>query len=388
MKAKSIKGKSTQEIQTALQESMAEARLPDGQGFHPSLGIVFSSVSQDIDSIRSILDHANILVFGATTAGEFIDRDFNNESTAILLLEVDPSLFEIYFEESAEADTREKAQNLAEKALKKFRNPSFIVAGSGLRIDGEIIIRGIEDAAGIDTTIYGAMAADDLQMTDTYVFNNQKSSNQGIIMLAFDGDKIDLKGGATCGIRGVGTHKTVTSAEGWWVHTIDDQPALDLIARYMGIKIEKGEEISVIPPEYTSTYPMVLHRSQGDPVIRPVLMFNYKTGSVMSNGMVEQGSKVQLSLPPDFEIIDEVVNDCKNVKANELTEADALIMFSCVGRLSALGPLISEEIEGVKNTFNVPMAGFFSYGEFGRATNGNHEYHNLTCCWVALKEKQ
>jgi hypothetical protein len=26
-------------------------------------------------------------------------------------------------------------------------------------------------------------------------------------------------------------------------------------------------------------------------------------------------------------------------------------------------------------------------GEFGRATNGNNEFHNLTCCWVALKEK-
>jgi small ligand-binding sensory domain FIST len=156
----------------------------------------------------------------------------------------------------------------------------------------------------------------------------------------------------------------------------------------MGVTLEKQDKVTVIPPEYTSTYPMILHRSTGDPIIRPVLMLNYENGSVMSNGLVEQGSKVQLSLPPDFEIIDEVVNDCKEVQSNELQEADALIMFSCVGRLSALGPLISDEIEGVKNTFNVPLAGFFSYGEFGRATNGNHEYHNLTCCWVALKEKE
>jgi hypothetical protein len=37
--------------------------------------------------------------------------------------------------------------------------------------------------------------------------------------------------------------------------------------------------------------------------------------------------------------------------------------------------------------YNVPMAGFFSYGEYGRATGGNNEFHNMTCCWVALKEK-
>jgi hypothetical protein len=224
-------------------------------------------------------------------------------------------------------------------------------------------------------------------MNEAFVFTNQKSSNKGIVMLAFDGDKIAFKGRATHGVQGVGTLKTITKAEGWWIHTIDDQPALDLVAKYMGLNIEKKEKISPIPPEYTSSYPMMMHRKKGVPIIRPVLLFDYDNGSVMSNGMVEQGAKVQLTIPPDFEIIDEVINDCKEVKSNELQEADALIMFSCVGRLSALGPLISDEIEGVKNTFNVPLAGFFSYGEFGRATSGNHEYHNLTCCWVALKEK-
>jgi len=380
MKAKSIKGKSLQDIQNAVEESTAD-------GFKANLAIVFSSVMQDIASICKILDELGIIVFGVTTAGEFIDGDFGNESTAILLLEIDPFLFELYFEESAEDNTRDKARNLAEQALKRFNNPAFIVAGSGLRIDGEFIIRGIEDAAGTDTTIYGAMAADDLKMTDTFVFSNGKSSNKGIIMLVFDGDKIDFKGRATSGVKGVGTLKTITKAEGWWIYTIDDQPALDLVSRYMGVMLEKQDKVTVIPPEYTSTYPMILHRSAGDPIIRPVLMFNYENGSVMSNGLVEQGAKVQLSIPPDFEIIDDVVNDCKNVRDNELAQADALIMFSCVGRLSALGPLISDEIEGVKNTFDVPLAGFFSYGEFGRATNGNHEYHNLTCCWVAMKEK-
>jgi len=380
MKAKSIKGSSVQGIKLELEKSRAD-------GFTPNLAIIFSSISQDNTSITKILDEKNITVFGATTAGEFIDSEYSSESTAILLLEINPALFEMYFEETAEKDTQAKAQKLANQAVKQFKNPAFIVAGSGLRVDGELIIRGIEDAAGTDTTIYGALAADDLKMQETFVFTNGKTSNEGIVMLVFDGDKIDLKGRATCGIKGVGTIKTITKAEGWWIHTIDNQPALDLVARYMGIDLVKGKDISAIPPEYTTSYPMILHRKKGAPIIRPVLMFNYDTGSVMSNGLVEQGAQIQLSLPPDFEIIDDVINDCKEVKANELTDADAMIMFSCVGRFSALGPLISDEIEGVKNTFNVPMAGFFSYGEFGRATNGNHEYHNLTCCWVAMKEK-
>jgi hypothetical protein len=49
--------------------------------------------------------------------------------------------------------------------------------------------------------------------------------------------------------------------------------------------------------------------------------------------------------------------------------------------------LAGNEIEGVRQAFNVPMAGFFTYGEYGRVRNGNNEFHNNTCCWVALKEK-
>ena len=46
-----------------------------------------------------------------------------------------------------------------------------------------------------------------------------------------------------------------------------------------------------------------------------------------------------------------------------------------------------EEIKGIKEVWNVPLAGMFSNAEIGRTKNGNVEMHNLTTCWVALKEK-
>ena len=72
MKAKSIKGASTEEIKIALEQNMSDARLPDGQGFKPTLAIVFLSIKQDRDAICELLDKQNIAVFGATTHGEFI----------------------------------------------------------------------------------------------------------------------------------------------------------------------------------------------------------------------------------------------------------------------------------------------------------------------------
>ena len=146
MKANSIKGNSAKEIQEKLEKILTN-------DFEPNLAIVFSSVSRNNNAIVNILDKNAITVFGSTTAGEFIDGDYGNNSTAILLLEINPAFFKLYFEESAKNETQVKAQNLAKQAVNQFNNPAFIVAGSGLTVDGELIIRGIEDAAGTDTTI-------------------------------------------------------------------------------------------------------------------------------------------------------------------------------------------------------------------------------------------
>ena len=99
------------------------------------------------------------------------------------------------------------------------------------------------------------------------------------------------------------------------------------------------------------------------------------------------GSKVRFSLPPDFDIIDTVVQECEGIQPNSENSADAVIMFSCVSRYLSFGVMTSEEIERVKNVWDAPFIGFFSYGEYGRAKGGKHEFHNNTCCVVALKEK-
>ncbi len=102
---------------------------------------------------------------------------------------------------------------------------------------------------------------------------------------------------------------------------------------------------------------------------------------------VPQGSKFRFSTPPDFDIIETVVGKAKELKNTAHAEADALLIFSCAGRLSALGPMAQQENEGLADVWKVPMAGFYTYGEFGRAINGKHEFHSTTNSWVVLKEK-
>ncbi len=379
MKAKSIKGRSAEQIQSALQQCMSE-------NFTPTLAIVFISVSQNRSAVCKILDDAGIAIYGATTNGEFINEDLSKESIAILLLDINPAHFNILFEEYPEKNYREITQTIAKKGKEKFAKPAFLIAGSNMETDAEQLLFGFEDIIGKQVNVFGGMAGDDYNFSEQFVFTNGRSSNRGIVAIAFDEDKIHIKGRATCGWKPVGTEKTVTKSEGNHVYTVDNVPVLDLTAKYGGIE-NLSPDNKDIAMEIATNFPLQLQREAGDPVMRPGLLVDWNNHSFYCSGTVPQGSKVRFSLPPDFDVMEKVIHATKEMKFSEMPEADALIVFSCAGRILALGPLMSKEIEGVKNVWNVPMAGMFSNAELGRATGGNLEMHNLTTCCVVLKEK-
>ncbi|WP_179345518.1 FIST signal transduction protein [Winogradskyella ursingii] len=379
MKSKSIKGNSTEAIRDALDQKISD-------GFKPTLAIIFISVAQDRNAVTKLLNDKKIAVFGSTTNGEFIDEDSETGSIAILLLDIKRAHFKIYLEEYPEKNYRETAQNLASKAKKEFDKPAFLIAASHMETDAEQLLFGFEDIIGKQVNVFGGMAGDDFSFSEQYVFTNGLESNRGTVVLALDEENIEIKGIATCGWKAVGTEKIVTKSEGNHVYTVDDVPALDITVKYGGLENVTPENKNLLL-ELAANFPLQLQREKGDPVMRPGLVVDWNDRSFYCSGTVPQGSKVRFSLPPDFDVMEKVIKGVEQLKETEMPEADALVVFSCAGRIMSLGPLMSEEIEGIKNVWNVPMAGMFSNGELARATGGNLEMHNLTTCCVALKEK-
>lgn len=394
MKAKSIKGKSIEAIQSALEQIMEGARLTDELGFKPTLAIVFLSVEQDREALTKLLDGKGIQIFGATTAGEFIDSDIEAGSIAIMLLDINPDYFRLEFLEINHQTALEDAKKLGAIGRATFNNPALIIATGGVFIDGEQIIEGIiqgfgklASSAKEEVTVFGGMAGDDLIAEKPLVFTNGKSKDNALIALIVDEDKIDVRGIATCGWEAIGTTKTVTKSEGNIVYTIDDKPALDMLMKYLGVEVKLDESKEIVPFLNSWYYPLQLERENGDTVIRATRFAHRVDRSLICTGSVPQGAKIKFSLPPEFDSIETVVSECADIKDNEQQKADALIMFSCVSRHLSFGDLIKEEIEQVQNIWDAPMAGFFTYGEYGKSKIGHNEFHNNACCVVALKEK-
>lgn len=378
MKAKSIKGKSPEEIKRVLEQSMAD-------GFKPTLAIVFLSVSQDRHAICRILDQAGIAVFGSTTNGEFIDEVAEKGSVAMLLLDIKKEHFRIYCADFQSNSYRETSKSVAQKAKQEFEQVAFLLAISNPATDGEEVLLGLEDVVGEQVNAFGGGAGDDYAFAETWVFSSDWQSPKGMVVLAIDESKVKIKGIATCGWKAVGTEKVVTKSEGNHVLTIDNEPALDITTKFGGLENITPDNKDAWM-EVAANFPLQLQREKGDPVMRPGLVVDWSNRSFYCSGSVPQGSKVRFSVPPDWDVMDKVVQGVQHLKETEMPEADAMVVFSCAGRILCLGPLMQEELEGIKKVWNVPMAGMFSNAELARATGGNLEMHNLTTCCVALKE--
>ena len=377
MKAKSIKGKTTEEIKQALEKSMAD-------GFQPTLAVFLVANDNERNGVTELLSKKGIQIFGASTGDNFTDGEIESQSIVLLLIDIDPAYFQLAIKGTDEGTIKEIAEQIGRSALKKFKNPAFLVISGGLAVDGDEIIAGIESACGKGTTIIGGLAADSLKMERTYVFSNDKFFDYGLLTLIFDEEKISLSGVAVGGWKPVGMDRIITKSNGNVVYTIDNEPALDFVSRYAGLKdLDTNNGMNFM---ISSNFQVQLKREGKHPVMRTPMQANPQDRSIIFAGSLPEGSKVKLCLLPGFEVIEATLNEFNNYK-KEQPEPDAIILFSCAGRQITLGPFVSEEIGKIKNIWNAPLAGFFCYGEIGRVDSGQHEFHNMTCSLATLTEK-
>ena len=385
MKAKSIKGSSTIEIKQALEESMAD-------GYQPNLAIVFISIQQDRKALAKLLTDKNIDVIGATSSGEFIDGNQSEGEIAMILFDINREYYSILFEDIDGKSLDEASGNLINNAFKKFTKPAFILMTTLLRsdgslLDGEGMVHFIEKLAGPDITMFGGMAGDDLSFAGTWIFTKDKSTDYGIAALVLDESRIELHGLAFSGWKPMGVSRTITQSESNLIYTIDDRPALEMYLHYLGHDLSSTDDQIDFFDKIGVHYPFQIERQNREPKMCNPIGYDKEKNALICESNVPQGSRLRFSTPPDFDIIDTVISKADELKKDKQAKADALLVFSCAGRLSALGPMAQEENEGLQRVWNAPMAGFYTYGEYGKGLNGKHEFHSTTCSWVALKEK-
>jgi hypothetical protein len=384
MKAKSIKGNSTDEIREALNQALRD-------GFKPTLAILFISIKMDRHAVCEILQQEGIDFLGATSCGEFINGYQSEGAGVMLLLDLPRESYTILFENIGDRDIRDISIRLAQSALNKFKKPAFIlcstgVSDQGVLFRGDVLLQSLALVVGPHVQIYGGMAGDDGSFTGSYVFTEDKETDIGVAALVLDEDKISMHGMAISGWKPLGLARTVTKSENGWLYTIDDQPALEMYLRYLGKEATTDEDKYKMFEDIGVHYPFQVENS-GDPVMRTPFLINSEEDAIKLDFDVPAGTKLRFSTPPDFDIVENVLEKANELKDTIQSGAEAMLIFSCAGSISALGPLTTLENDGLSDLWKAPMAGFFTYGEYGTDKGRKQEFHSTTCCWVVLNEK-
>ena len=386
MRAKSIKGNSVEAIQVALQDCMLD-------GFQPTLAIVFISVKQDRKAISELLHQNQIDVFGCTSCGEFTGDHHSDGEMVMLLLDIDRQYYRLLLVEGKDTTVEAAASTLAEQALHQFRSPTFLLSCTGVFADGEYfdgdtLVRVLVDQLGRDCVFFGGMAGDDWAIKNSYVFTTQQESGHAIAALVFDGDRVTLQGIATHGWKPLGLSRKVTKSIGSKIYSIDGQPAVEMYLKYLGMEKKNGDENFDLFKDLSIHFPFIARRKDGETIIKSPRSIDRESNALVMDIEMEEGSEFYFTIPPDFEISDEIIAEADEMKKSLDSQPDALLIFSCAGRPPVLGPLTVMENEGLAKVWELPMAGFYTYGEFGRTRNGQQHFHSAMCCWVTIKEKK
>jgi hypothetical protein len=376
MKSQTFVGENVHEIVAGIEKTIKN-------GLSPTLGIIFASPKLPIAELSKALSSYAIKFIGCTTDGEIAttgaEKVVFTGTAVVCLIEIDPSLFAVGFFEGHKKPSFQAGSIVGEWGKNTFPNPAFLILSSGLHADGEQLLKGLLSAAGSEISVYGGLAGDDRLFKQTLTFTNGEYTDEGVAAIVLDGDKVEVGGIATSGWIGIGAEKRVTKSSGNVVYTVDNEPALNVYKKYLSVDDSELPEVGV-------DYPLMLFRDDGSSVLRGVMDVDKVEGSLTFAGTVPQGSRVTFSSSSGSDVIEHAKKDL-DVYYRSFPHADLLILFSCMARHLSLGPMVDEEIMAAQQMWNVPLVGFFTYGEIGKNVTGQCDFFNETFTLAVLRMK-
>ncbi len=350
--------------------------------FEPTLAFAFVSVNLPIKDIISHFNEKDIKLFGASSCGELLFDDshelISEDGAIFTFTNCNPKYFKSKVFNREKLSSFEFGATIGDYCREAYSNPSLIVAASGLSLDGQALVEGVQASAGKNTTMFGGLAGDNSKFEQTFTFDENGISDHGAVTIVFDADHMTVTGLATSGWIGLGADLKVTKSVGNIVYEVDEKPALEVYKKYLSVNDEDLPAIGI-------EYPLMIKRDDGSHALRAVLGIDKEKDSLLFAGSVPQGSTVTFSSSPGFDVVETTKNDLENFYETQ-AEADLFILFSCMARHLALGPLIAQEIKLAADRWKTPVLGFFTYGEIGTNKGTSCDFYNQTFTLLLLKE--
>lgn len=360
----------------------------------PHIVFLFSSIRYDqkelIAGAVSALPQNTILV-GASAAGEITSSATVFDGATALALSSDQMSCSVGIGSGVRRDSFKAGADAAREAAANAQGPLglFVMLPDGLNGNGAEIVRGAQSALGENFPIIGGSAGDDYLFKQTWQYHNGEVLTDSVIGIGFSG-KFSFGFGVRHGWEPIGLPMKVTKADGAVLKEVDGKPALEIYSEYFGKAATELIREPIARMAYT--YPLGMSVDGSDEfLIRDPVIANEK-GEITMAAEIPEGATIRLM----FGDRDKAIVAAREAASTALLQLEghtprAIFMFNCMARNRLLGVHCHEENETVQSVIgkDVPMAGFYTYGEQGPllGKKGTKAYfHNETMTLMALGE--
>jgi len=305
-------------------------------------------------------------VVGCSTAGEIVGTRVIEGSVVLTAVEFESTEIrgawtDIATHESSFLAGQDVGQRLDPDGL-----VHVFVLSEGLAVNGSDLVRGLTSVLPDSVSVTGGLSGDGTRFERTVLLSGSDVREGAVEILGFYGSRLRVGYGSLGGWDPFGPERLVTRSDGNELYELDGKSALDLYKKYLG---EQAEAL----PSSALMYPLSI-RFEGESKsrVRTILGVDETRHSMTFAGDVPVGSYARFMKANFDRLIDGAVGAATTTSDAMGAVRPALsILISCVGRRLVLGQRIEEEVEGVREVLgaDVPLTGFYSYGEISPFTN-------------------
>ncbi len=361
----------------------------DQIGKKPNLIMVFSSFNLDAHKVlEGILESMKDVPLIGCTSPKEIGPVTSQEDTVVVVaissdLEIRVGTGKNFKQHAREAG-KELAHNLM-AGLKENPKGNLIILPDGVGGNGTEMVKGIYSIFGPDVSIIGGAAGDNYTFLKTYQFINGDIITDSIPGALILSESSIMGIGIKHGFFPSGVPMVVTMSEGNKIYELDGEPAFDIYLSYFGlrgkIKPENFRELT-----QTHTHPLGSPQMRGEYLIRHFVNAN-EDGSITCSAELLPNTIVRIMDSTKESLISAVSEAAKQAKDGlNGTKPKGVLIFNCISRIWILENEYNREIDEIKKVFgtDVPICGFYTYGEIGATEGGQPLYHNKTIVIAAI----
>jgi diguanylate cyclase (GGDEF)-like protein/PAS domain S-box-containing protein len=310
------------------------------------------------------------ICIGATTDGEISHSDVSTLSCVISITHFAATT--LHRHAAAHKPSYETGCDIA-KSITSHQTKLLIILSDGTTTNGDELVQGIY-AHAPNVTIAGGMAGDNATFTQTYILNGSELIDSGAVAVAMDSEQLQVRNHYSFDWQPIGKKLLITHSENNRVFTINNKPAAEIYAHYL------GHEIATKMPATGIEFPLVMDKN-GVKIARAVLAI-HDDGSLSFAGNIPQESEVQFGFGNMASIIHKSVSSSEAICNDNI---ETFFIYSCMARRRYMPENISVEIAPFDRC--AETAGFFTYGEFFHTAHAN-ALMNQTLTAVALSESE